>query len=83
MSLGMSPVVGTNCVERELGAAAELLAREVCFSFFALLTLSTASSPALIMRLIQCSPSVFTLLFAVQVLACTDLRPSAAATRTS
>ena len=57
-----------------LGAAAEL-AREVCF-FFARFTLSTASSAARIMRLIQYSPVAFTFLFAEQVLACMDLRPT-------
>ena len=56
--------------------AAELLPCEVCFSFFARFTLSTASSPARIMRLIQYSPVAFTFLFAAQVLACTDLRPT-------
>ena len=71
----MPRVVGTSCVEQELGAAAELLAREVCF-FFARFTLSTASSPARIMRLIQYSPVAFTFLFAEQVLACMDLRPT-------
>ena len=72
----MSPVVGTSCVERELGAVAEPLQRDVCLSFFARFTLNTASSPARIMRLIQYSPVAFTFLFAEQVLACMDLRPT-------
>ena len=68
-------MAGTDCVEQELGAAAELLPCEVCF-FFARFTLSTASSAARIMRLIQYSPAAFSFLFAAQVLACMDLRPT-------
>ena len=76
VSLCAPPLFGARHAPPGEGAAAELLPCEVCFSFFALFTLSTASSPARIMRLIQYSPVAFTFLFAAQVLACTDLRPT-------